>query len=151
MLLRREMVEAIGALPEEYFFGHEDREYSVRARRAGWKLLVQPATVVYHEAGKSRSAVEPVYLYNDTLSRLLFKRRTLSPAAYALWRAAYGLYVEMVLPLRHRLTPGLYMSDVDLATLRRTMRVALRDAASVDRVTLETLDRFRSAWRASAS
>lgn len=147
MLLRRELIEAIGLLPDVYFFGHEDREYCVRARRAGFRLLVQPATVIHHEAGKSRRASEPMYVYNDTLSRVLFKRRTLSRPAFLAWRLAYRCYLDALLPFRHRLAPDTFMPGIDPAALRAIMRAALRDARDTDRVTLDMLERFRARWR----
>ena len=46
MLVRREVFEAIGLFAEEYFFGLEDLDFCLRARRAGWPSACVSAAVV---------------------------------------------------------------------------------------------------------
>ncbi len=75
MLIRRECLERVGLLPEAYFFGHEDWEYGARVRRLGYRLLYQPRAVVHHEAEHSHEPADPYYLFNDILSKILFKKR----------------------------------------------------------------------------
>src|SRR5205823_7687354 len=53
MLIKRQVIEAIGMLPEAYFFGKEEWEFSTRAIGAGFTLLYQPSFRVYHESSIS--------------------------------------------------------------------------------------------------
>lgn len=147
MLIRREVLDSVGLLPEEYFFGHEDWEYSLRVRRAGWRIVYQPRAVIQHEAGSSHAAFNPTWVYNDTLSKILFKKRTLRASSYALWIACYTLYLELLFPLRHRLQPGLLPAGVDPMLMRTVMRDALHDAGSVERVTRARIEEYRSRRR----
>ncbi len=49
-LIRREVIDAIGFLDEDYGFGyHEDTDYCYRARSAGFRVVYTPDCVVYHE------------------------------------------------------------------------------------------------------
>ena len=144
MLLKAEVIARLGLLPEEYFFGYEDREYSWRARRAGYRLLYQPAAIVYHEAGMSHEAVDPMYLYNDALSRILFKRRTLSRPAYLLWYLAYTAYAIFLLPIRHRTARDGDLRGLEPGVFRAAVLAAIRDAPGLRRISRETLDRFRA-------
>lgn len=144
MLLKAQVIARLGLLPEEYFFGYEDREYSWRARRAGYRLLYQPAAVAYHEAGMSHEGIDPMYLYNDALSRILFKRRTLSPPAYLLWYLAYTVYAVFLLPIRHRSARDTYLRGLEPGVFRAAVLAAIRDAPSLRRISRETLDRFRA-------
>jgi GT2 family glycosyltransferase len=144
MLIRREVLEHAGLLPEEYFFGHEDWEYGLRVRQHGYRLLYQPRAVVYHEAEHSHKPSDPYYLFNDVLSKILFKKRTLSPLSYRTWIATYALYVRLLLPVLVRLVPDRYRAAHDHDALLRIMRVAVAEAAQLERVTPEMLERFRS-------
>ena len=63
---------------------------------------IAPRFVAAHEAGGSHSAVRPEYVYNDSMARILFRRRNQSPLAHALWRLAYGVYLTFVFPWRAR-------------------------------------------------
>ena len=53
ILLRREMIEALGEMDEGYFLYYEDVEYCLRARRAGWNIHYVPAAVAVHFRGGS--------------------------------------------------------------------------------------------------
>lgn len=53
ILLRREMIDAIGLMDEGYFLYFEDAEYGLRGRRAGWGCAFVPAARVIHYRGGS--------------------------------------------------------------------------------------------------
>ena len=49
--IRREVLEAVGALDEGYRFYAQDLDLCVRARRAGWEVAVDPAFRILHHHG----------------------------------------------------------------------------------------------------
>lgn len=54
ILIRRAVVDSIGALDEGYFLYYEDAEYCLRARRAGWAIARVPeARAVHHRGGSA--------------------------------------------------------------------------------------------------
>jgi GT2 family glycosyltransferase len=53
MFLRREMIENIGFLNEEFFFFLEDTEYSLRAKNNEWEIDVAEDSYVFHKGGSS--------------------------------------------------------------------------------------------------
>ncbi|MEW6558325.1 MAG: glycosyltransferase family 2 protein [Elusimicrobiota bacterium] len=48
MMVRKEVLEQVGLLDENFFFGGEDLDYSIRARRKGWLIYYVPIAVVKH-------------------------------------------------------------------------------------------------------
>lgn len=56
LLAKRETLEEIGLLAEEYFLYYEDAEWGLRARRAGYGLAWAPASHVLHKEGGSTGA-----------------------------------------------------------------------------------------------
>ncbi len=52
-LIKRELVKQIGLLDERFFLYYEDVEYCLRARKAGWRIVFCPDSVVYHERSGS--------------------------------------------------------------------------------------------------
>jgi GT2 family glycosyltransferase len=143
MLIRREILECAGMLPEEYFFGHEDWEYGIRVRRMGYRLMYQPKAVVYHQAEHSFEPARPYYLFNDALSKILFKKRTLSRISFRVWLATYSFYLRLLMPLIARLAPGRYRVVADPGALRRIMLAAVAEASGLTRVTPALLERYR--------
>ena len=59
MLVRREVFEAVGLLDEDYFFGFEDLDFCLRARRAGFATVLAGRATVYHEGSQSLGAGRP--------------------------------------------------------------------------------------------
>ena len=144
MLIRRAVVERIGALPEVYFFGKEEWEYSTRARRAGFRLVYQPAARIAHEASNSTDPTDLMYVYNGTLSKILYKRRNLSRWGYRLWDACFATYLFVLFPLKYALRSREYLARQAPEELRRVMCEAWRDARRLEQVTAEGLAGFRA-------
>lgn len=72
-LIRREVIEKIGLLDEQFFLYLEDVDLSVRARQAGYRLGFCPAAEVWHKnAGSSGGSGSPLQQYYMTRNRLLF-------------------------------------------------------------------------------
>ena len=59
MLIRREVVDQIGYLDEQFFAYQEDTDYCARARDAGWKVYYYPGATIVHYGGRGGSRVEP--------------------------------------------------------------------------------------------
>jgi len=143
MLIKRSVFDRIGLLPEVYFFGKEEWEFSTRARKAGFRLLYHPKFSVYHEASSSHEWTDPTYVYNGTLSKILYKRRNLSQGLFKLWFLIYKVYLKFFFPLKYHLQKKRYLQGVPPKILRRAMIKALRDAPRIKKITEETLMNYR--------
>ncbi len=56
MLVRRETVEQVGLLDEEYFLFLEETDWCYRMKKAGWKIYHIPQAEILHFQGKSAEA-----------------------------------------------------------------------------------------------
>ena len=65
MLFRRELIEDIGFLQEDYFLLYEDTDLNVRAKRAGWKIVYTPHSIIHHKESSSTQSEDtsPFYSY----------------------------------------------------------------------------------------
>ena len=89
MIIRREVVEKIGMLDDNYYLYLEDLDYCLRAKKAGYKLLYEPSSVVWHvNAGSSARPGNPLHEYYFTRNRLLLGFR------YAPLRTRFALLRE---------------------------------------------------------
>lgn len=59
MVIRREVIDQIGYLDEQFFAYQEDTDFCVRARQAGWKVYYYPQAQVIHYGGQGGTKVEP--------------------------------------------------------------------------------------------
>ena len=53
MLVKRELFEEIGLLDEEYYIYSEDVDFSFRAHAAGYKVLFEPRSLIWHKVSAS--------------------------------------------------------------------------------------------------
>lgn len=70
LLVRREVLDDAGLMPEGYFLYMEDVEWSLRMRRAGWKLAVLGRPLVHHVGSASSGGVNG-RLLNPLSARLI--------------------------------------------------------------------------------
>ncbi|SFS38901.1 DUF1972 domain-containing protein [Paenibacillus sp. 453mf] len=79
LLTRATLIEEIGLLDEDFFLYYEDTEYSVRARRAGWKLLYEPNSILWHKVSASTGSNfrdhAPILDYYDIRNNVFFIRK----------------------------------------------------------------------------
>jgi GT2 family glycosyltransferase len=53
MLVRREVIEQVGLLDEQYFMYSEEIDWCRRIAAAGWSILIAPAARIIHHGGQS--------------------------------------------------------------------------------------------------
>lgn len=76
MLVKRQVIEAIGLMDEAYFLYFEDVDWSLKARQAGWKLLYEPKAVLYHaEGAQDGKLYSDRFIYYTLRNRLYFMKR----------------------------------------------------------------------------
>ena len=77
VLIRREVVDSVGLLDDDFFMYFEDLDYCVRATRAGWKILYWPAARIVHIHGASSGSDQGRGLATSCASLLLRVARPL--------------------------------------------------------------------------
>ncbi|HLD24521.1 MAG TPA: glycosyltransferase family 2 protein [Patescibacteria group bacterium] len=91
MMISKAVIEKVGYLDEKYYLYLEDLDFGLRAKRAGFRLLYYPKSVVWHvNAGSSGGAGNPLHDYYITRNRLLLGFR------YASGRTKFALLREAI-------------------------------------------------------
>lgn len=90
---KAEAIKKAGLMPEEFFLYHEDVDWSMSFKKAGYRAVYAPAAKVYHKVSRTTSALgSPKVLYYDTRNALLLASRHAPPAVRALVYCASALY-----------------------------------------------------------
>ncbi len=74
ILVKRCVVERIGAFDERFFAYFEETEWCARARRAGYKVAYVPSGVVWHKIQPNARGASRFYIYMMARNRLLYLR-----------------------------------------------------------------------------
>lgn len=95
ILVKREVFEKIGLYDEEYFLYLEDLDFSVRALKAGFKIIYQPKAVVWHKNAQSGGFGSGIHDYFFTRNRLLFGSKYASiKTKFALLRESIRIFLK---------------------------------------------------------
>jgi len=86
LLIRRKVLEKLGFLNEKYFLFFEDSDFCLRARKAGFKIALEPKSIIIHQLSEGKN--KPLYyMYYLIRSNLIFVNYWLPfyrrPLAYA--------------------------------------------------------------------
>lgn len=86
MLIKREVIEKVGLMPECYFLYYEELDWSMMFTRAGYQIWYEPQCTIYHKESQSTGQNSPLRTYYITRNRLLLVKRnykgTSKPLAY---------------------------------------------------------------------
>lgn len=74
MLVKREVTERVGLMREEYFLYYEDVDWCLRARRAGYKCVLVPQSLVWHKVSATTKEGSPSYIYYHTRNALMLAK-----------------------------------------------------------------------------
>jgi len=80
MMVKKEVIEKVGYMPEIYFLYYEELDWSTRIGKAGYELWYEPRCAVFHKESQSTGQQSYLRTFYLTRNRLLYA-----------WRNRYGI------------------------------------------------------------
>lgn len=77
MIIKREVIEKVGLMPEIFFLYYEELDWSTNMTRAGYELWYDPCFTVFHKESQSTGQLSKLRTYYLTRNRLLYAWRNL--------------------------------------------------------------------------
>ena len=78
MMVKREVIEKVGLMPECYFLYYEELDWSMMIRRAGYNIMYDPACTIYHKESQTTGQSSSLKSYYMTRNRFLFAKRNIN-------------------------------------------------------------------------
>ena len=115
MMVKREVIDKVGLMPECYFLYYEELDWSMMIRRAGYDIWYEPACTIYHKESQATGQNSPLKSYCMSRNRLLFAKRNINrPQRYLTY-----LYLIVIVASRDIMKSTLYRRpDLAKATLK---------------------------------
>jgi GT2 family glycosyltransferase len=137
-LICRSTIEKVGYLPEEYFFGQEEWDYSTAILRAGLKILYVPEFKAYHHVGASYHAGHPVLnIYGGYLNKMIYAEKYMPAWKWKLWRLSFQVYLRLRWPI---LAHQYCQCEEDYSVCLRAAYMAFEDHKHLKKVGLAELE-----------
>jgi GT2 family glycosyltransferase len=77
-MIKREVIEKIGLLSEEFFLYYEEYDFCEMAKKAGFEIYYNGLSKVYHKESISVGKLSPLKSYYMAKNRVLFAKRNFS-------------------------------------------------------------------------
>ena len=77
MMIKREVIEKAGMMPEIFFLYYEELDWSTSMTRAGYELWYDPCCTIFHKESQSTGQLSKLRTYYLTRNRLFYARRNL--------------------------------------------------------------------------
>lgn len=120
LMMRADLLKKFGSLDEDFFLYHEDLEYSMRLRVAGYKIILASQSLVYHK-----------YQFGRSITKYFWMERN-----------RYGVLLEFFRwPTLLILSPMLFLMEVGLILF------SLKSGWFGERVKVYRYWRQKSTWR----
>lgn len=78
MMIRRDVIERVGLMYDDYFLYYEELDWCWQISRAGYGIYYQPTALVYHKESVTVGKSSPLKVYYQTRNRILFIRRNMA-------------------------------------------------------------------------
>ncbi|MEC1526012.1 glycosyltransferase family 2 protein [Neobacillus niacini] len=77
LAFRKELIDTIGYLKEDYFLYYEETDWNLKASKNGWKILYCPESIVYHKVSSSSGGqgTSPFVQYYKLRNRFIMMNR----------------------------------------------------------------------------
>ncbi len=75
MITSREVVDKVGLMFDGYFLYYEELDWCERIKKAGFKIMYVPESVIFHKESASTGKQSPLKTYYLNRNRLLFLKR----------------------------------------------------------------------------
>ena len=78
MLIKREVIDKVGLMPECFFLYYEELDWSMMFTRAGFEIWYDPACIIYHKESQTTGQNSPFRTYYIVRNRFLLVKRNWS-------------------------------------------------------------------------
>ncbi|MFZ0034392.1 MAG: glycosyltransferase family 2 protein [Sedimentisphaerales bacterium] len=85
MLIPKNIIKKVGLMNPIYFAYYEDTDWCTRAKSAGYKLVVVPASVIWHKHSSSRGKNQEKKFYLLGRNSIIFARKNLHGLTKIIW------------------------------------------------------------------
>ncbi len=83
MMVRKDIIDQVGLMPEYYFLYYEELDWSVRIIKAGYKIRYEPRGVILHKESMTVGKMSPLKTFYINRNRIVFMRKNMET-----WKAA---------------------------------------------------------------
>jgi hypothetical protein len=75
LLIKKGVINRIGLLDKNYFVYFDETDWCIETAKAGYRVIYQPKSIVYHKVSRTTKPNSPFYIYYFTRNNLYFMKK----------------------------------------------------------------------------
>jgi GT2 family glycosyltransferase len=99
MLVRREAIEQVGVMDEQFFMYAEETDWCYRFKKNGWKVMFAPVGEIIHYGGQSTRQIPVAMIVQLRLSILMFIRKHYGRMSHLIASLLVAFFFAVRLPI----------------------------------------------------
>ena len=127
MLTRRQVIEQVGGLDEDFFMYGEDLDWCYRIREAGWKIYYVPDTQIIHFKGESskKSPFQQRRLFYEAMRLFVHKHFKKGRAVVPSWLLVGAIYLSAAASFMATAVKKMLWPLIDFLLLTGSLSIAV--------------------------
>lgn len=101
MMVSKAVINKVGNMPEEFFLYYEELDWCEQIKRAGFGIMVDLSSIIYHKESMSVGKASPLKLFYQTRNRILFVRRNMDWISTLLFHVYFYFLVAPIKLLKY--------------------------------------------------
>lgn len=111
LLIPTQIIKQVGFLSEEYFLYYEDTDYCVRIKEAGFNIIYEPKSIMYHKVSASTGGLKSkTYVYYLNRNRLIFNKKYNKRYLIFILYFYLSLYIKKIFKNREKTNMNRYLN-----------------------------------------
>lgn len=144
-LIKKEVLETVGLLSEQYFFRGEEWDFCYRVSKQGYKLFYIPDSVIWHKISKTIDRYSPTDIYNAYRAKVIFINNFLPKSLRRPWYYLFYLYATFFAPAKFKkIAKRNFNANININKIKKAISFALKDGRLKNRVTVEDMKRVQA-------
>ncbi|MFC1485407.1 glycosyltransferase [Candidatus Latescibacterota bacterium] len=126
LMARKEVLDRVGYLDEDFFMYGEDLDFCYRVKQAGWKIFYVPWTEIIHFKGESTKTVPTMKSIRDFYTAMhIFTDKHFDGRSVPRWLLNAGIYGKMVQGIMYSTLRYLWQPSLDLLLLNFSLILSI--------------------------
>lgn len=144
-LIKREVLERVGLLSEQFFFRGSEWDFCYRVFKQGYQMFYIPESVIWHKVSRTCDRYSPVDIYSAYRAKIIFVNNFLPKPLNFIWYCLFYLYATFYAPSKFKqFAKKRFNKNIDVHIIKKVISLALEDGRKKDRVTVEDIKRIRA-------
>lgn len=144
-LIKKEVLETVGLLSEQYFFRGEEWDFCYRVSKKGYNLFYIPGSIIWHKISRTVNRYSPTDIYCAYRAKIIFVNNFMPRYIGMVWYCLFYVYAKFFAPTKFKKRAKRRLNaNIDISKIKKAISFALKDGRLKNRVTVDDIKKVKA-------